>query len=115
MQQAAPSVEELFFAALELEGSEARSAFLDRHCGDTELRRRVEELLAGDAQGSDFLEAPASLFTVTVALDSRPGVEEPGTTIGPYKLMEQLGEGGMGTVFLAEQSQPVRRKVALKV
>jgi hypothetical protein len=55
MQRAAQSIEELFFAALELEGSVARSAFLDRHCRDTELRRRVEELLAGDAQGSDFL------------------------------------------------------------
>src|SRR5437763_12582630 len=115
MQQAAPSVEELFFAALELEGSEARSAFLDRHCGDPELRRRVEELLAGDAQGSDFLEAPASIPTVTVAHDSRLGVEEPGTVIGPYKLREQIGEGGMGVVYVAEQTQPVRRKVALKI
>jgi eukaryotic-like serine/threonine-protein kinase len=115
MQQAAPSVEELFFAALEIEGSEARSAFLDRHCGDTELRRRVEELLAGDAQGSGFLEAPASVLTVTAAHDSRLSVEEPGTIIGPYKLLEAIGEGGMGTVYMAEQTQPVRRKVALKI
>jgi serine/threonine protein kinase/tetratricopeptide (TPR) repeat protein len=115
MQQAAPSVEELFFAALELEGSETRSAYLDRHCSDPELRRRVEELLAGDAQGSDFLEAPASIPTVTVDHDSRLGVEEPGTVIGPYKLREQIGEGGMGVVYVAEQTQPVRRKVALKI
>jgi serine/threonine protein kinase len=115
MQRSAQSVEELFFAALELKGAEARSAFLDRHCQDTELRRRVVELLAGDAQGSSFLEAPASLPTVTVAPDSRPGVEEPGTIIGSYKLLEQIGEGGMGLVFMAEQTRPVRRKVALKI
>src|SRR5262245_47386983 len=103
MHQAAPNVEELFFAALELESPEARSAFLERHCGDTELRREVQGLLALDVQASDFLEAPASMPTVTAAPHARPGVEEPGTMIGPYKLMEQIGEGGMGTVFVAEQ------------
>jgi serine/threonine protein kinase len=116
MQQAAPSIKELFFAALELESSEARSAFLNRHCGDTELRRRIEELLSVDAIESDFLEVPAAMPTVTAAPDSRSGgVEEPGTTIGPYKLLEPIGEGGMGTVFMAEQTEPVRRRVALKV
>ena len=53
--------------------------------------------------------------TVTVAHESRSGVEEPGTVIGPYKLLEPIGEGGMGVVYMAEQTQPVRRKVALKV
>jgi serine/threonine protein kinase len=113
MHQAAPSVEELFFAALDLEGFEARSAFLDRHCGDTELRRRVEELLAGDAKGSGFLECPAAPATLTVESPSLS--KGPGTVIGPYKLLEPIGEGGMGTVYMAEQTQPVRRKVALKV
>jgi serine/threonine protein kinase len=113
MQQAAPSVEKLFFAALELEGSEARSAFLDRHCGDTELRRRVEELLDGDAQGSGFLECPAVPPTLTV--ESRSLSEGPGTVIGPYKLLEQIGEGGMGLVYMADQTRPVRRSVALKI
>jgi eukaryotic-like serine/threonine-protein kinase len=115
MQKAAPNVEELFFAAVEIEGSEARSAFLNRHCGDTELRRRVEELLVGDAQGNDFLEAPASTLTWPAAHDSRLRVEEPGAIIGPYKLLETIGEGGMGTVYMAEQTRPVRRKVALKI
>src|SRR5262245_17773356 len=115
MQRVAPDVQELFFAALELDGPEARSAFLDEHCGDKELRRRVEELLAVDAQGSDFLEVPASMPTVTAAHESRLTVEEPGTVIGPYKLMEAIGEGGMGVVYVAEQAQPVRRRVALKV
>src|SRR4051794_39299933 len=109
MQQAASSVKELFFAALELEGPEARSAFLGRHCGDTEVRRRIEELLAVDARGSDFLEAPASMPAATAAHESRPGVEEPGAKIGPYQPLEIIGEGGMGTVYMAEQTEPVRR------
>src|SRR5262245_58869333 len=115
MHQAAPNVEELFFAALELQDSEARWAFLERHCNDAELRRQVEELLACDARSSDFLEAPVATPTVTMARDSRHGVEEPGTVIGPYKVLEAIGEGGMGIVFMAEQSEPVRRRVALKV
>ena len=115
MQQATPSVKELFFAALEFESSEARSAFLDRHCGDTELRRQVEELLAVDAQGGDFLESPASMPTATAAHESHLAIEEAGTVIGPYKLLEAVGEGGMGTVYMAEQMEPVRRRVALKV
>src|SRR4051812_9049115 len=83
MQQAAPSIRDLFVAAVELDSPEARSAFLDRHCGDAKLRRRVEELLAVDAQGSDFLEVPAAKVTVTTGPDSRPGVEEAGAVIGP--------------------------------
>src|SRR6185369_2477935 len=58
---------------------------------------------------------PAAMVTVTTAPDSRLGVEEAGTTIGPYKLLEPIGEGGMGSVYMAEQAHPVRRRVALKV
>src|SRR3954468_1731141 len=115
MRQAASKVEELFFAALELKSPEARSAFLDRHCGETGVRREVEQLIALDARASDFLEVPASPPTVTSPSDSRRGVEEPGTSIGPYKLLEAIGEGGRGTVYMAEQAEPVRRRVALKV
>src|SRR5690349_5897731 len=115
MQHETSSVEELFYAALEFETPASRSAFLDRACGDAEVRRRVERLLALDPEANEFLEAPASSATVTAAHDSRLGVEELGATIGPYKLREQIGEGGMGVVYVAEQHQPVRRKVALKI
>ena len=108
MHQAAPNLEEIFFAALEIEDRDARSAFLDQACGDPELRRRVERLLARDAQASGFLESPAAPPTVTVESPSLS--EGPGTVIGPYKLREQIGEGGMGVVYVAEQAQPVRRK-----
>src|SRR3954469_23363134 len=112
MHRAAPNIEEIFFAALEIDSRDARSAFLDQACGDPELKRRVERLLARDAQASGFLESPAAPPTVTV---ETPSVSEaPGTVIGPYKLLEQIGEGGFGAVFMAEQTQPVRRKVALK-
>src|SRR6188472_2506049 len=103
MHQTALKAEEIFYAALEVDGSEARSAYLDSVCGDKELRRRVEWLLAHDAQASSFLETPGSSSTVTAAHGSRQGIEDPGTVIGPYKLMEQIGEGGMGVVYVAEQ------------
>ena len=116
MQQAAPNVEELFFAALELEepgGPLGVPRQGLRRYGAAASRRASSSPSTPEA--SDFLEAPASMPTVTAAHDSRPGVEEPGTVIGPYKLLEPIGEGGMGVVYMAEQAEPVRRRVALKV
>ena len=69
-------------------------------------------LQAHEAAGS-FLEQP--LFESTPTTDQRPAVEKPGTRIGPYKLLQLIGEGGMGSVWMAEQSHPVQRKVALKI
>jgi WD40 repeat protein len=105
-------LEAIFFAALEREPAE-RTVYLDEACGgDADLRRRVEKMLAAQSQARSFLEQPAAT-SVTVDLPS--AAEGPGTVIGPYKLLERIGEGGFGVVFLAEQAEPVRRKVALKV
>jgi WD40 repeat protein/serine/threonine protein kinase len=107
-------LEAIFFAALEKGAPQQRAAYLDEACaGDAVLRRRVEKMLAAQAQAGSFLEQPAGSPVATVA--EEPVREGPGAVIGPYKLIEQIGEGGFGVVFLAEQTHPVRRKVALKV
>src|SRR5262249_43339702 len=106
------SEESIFAEALEKKGA-ARAAFLDVHCrNDVELRQRLEALLRASDNPDPFLEAPAPVFAATV---EEPITERPGTVIGSYKLLEQIGEGGFGVVFLAEQKEPVRRKVALKI
>jgi serine/threonine protein kinase/WD40 repeat protein len=106
-----PRTEESIFAeALDQPSPEGRGAFLDRACGsDAALRRRVEALLKSHEQADGFLRPPPEP-TVT-----QPPPERPGSWIGPYKLLQQVGEGGMGVVFMAEQTEPVRRRVALKV
>jgi serine/threonine protein kinase/tetratricopeptide (TPR) repeat protein len=102
----------IFIEALEQEGPAQRAAFLDRTCaGDPGLRRRIERLLQRHEQADGFLESPA-LGRLPAEQPSREG---PGTVIGPYELREQIGEGGFGVVFRAEQQQPLRRTVALKV
>jgi serine/threonine protein kinase len=104
--------ESLFHLALEKAAGE-RGAFLDAACaGDDQLRLRLEVLLHAHDHPDGFLEAPAANLVATV---DEPISERPGTVIGPYKLLEQIGEGGFGVVFMAEQQEPIRRKVALKV
>jgi tetratricopeptide (TPR) repeat protein len=107
------SIKTVFDRALELDSAGARQAYLDEACAEApEFRHKVEALLKAYEEAGSFLEAPVSGLVATVDV---PLTERPGTVIGPYKLMEQIGEGGMGLVFVAEQQQPVRRKVALKV
>jgi WD40 repeat protein/serine/threonine protein kinase len=103
----------IFLAALE-RAPDGWPEFLDSACGgDADLRARVEQLLgAHRAMGSIHVEGPGG---PALTIDELTVTERPGTVIGPYKLLEQIGEGGFGVVFLAEQTQPVRRKVALKV
>jgi len=108
---------EVFNAALELPPAE-RVAYLDLVCaGDHALRKRVEELLqAGDKAGA-FLGTPAAdpqSAGGTIRLAHIP-TQKPGDRIGRYKLLQQIGEGGCGVVYMAEQEEPVRRRVALKV
>jgi non-specific serine/threonine protein kinase/serine/threonine-protein kinase len=105
--------ESIFYAAIQLGDDDARDVYLAGACGpDAKLRNRVNDLLSAYREG-EFLEAPAADLAATALLP--PPGERPGTVIGPYKLLEPIGEGGFGVVFLAEQERPVRRRVALKV
>ena len=112
---------EIFIEALQRPAPADRLAYLELACGsDAGLRGRVEDLLAAFEKAGSFLQEPDAASVATA--DHRPGaepippeLESPGATIGPYKLRELIGEGGMGVVYVAEQSHPVRRKVALKV
>jgi serine/threonine protein kinase/tetratricopeptide (TPR) repeat protein len=109
------AVESIFLTALEKGSPAERAVYLDAACGrDTELRRHVERLLNAHENAGEFLQGPDPAQIATGdAPSSDP--ERPGAVIGPYKLLQAIGEGGMGVVFMAEQSRPVRRKVALKV
>jgi serine/threonine protein kinase len=112
-----PSLKELFLAVLAVPPAE-RPAWLEKNCGqDSELRRRVEMMLAAHDTPQSLLDclAPAAVPPEAATADEPAATERPGTVIGPYKLLQQIGEGGMGTVWVAEQTQPVQRKVALKV
>jgi eukaryotic-like serine/threonine-protein kinase len=105
---------EIFVAALQKSDPTVRAAYLAEACSDdAALRERVESLLREQDQLGSFLESRDLGPGATV--DRPPATECPGTVIGPYKLLQQIGEGGMGTVFMAEQTHPVQRKVALKV
>jgi eukaryotic-like serine/threonine-protein kinase len=109
---------EVFLEAAEVESPAERQRFLDQQCGaDVELRAQVESLLAASAKVGSFLDKPMVQAPSgnPATVNYEPITERPGTVIGPYKLMEQIGEGGMGLVFVAEQQQPVRRRVALKI
>src|SRR5262245_25382030 len=104
----------IFLVALAKPAPEERAAFLDQACGGNEaLRRNVEMLLKAHEKAGDFLaQAPTPVGGGTV---DHTFVEIPGTMIGSYKLLEPIGEGGMGTVWTAQQTEPVRRVVALKL
>ncbi len=106
-------VDDIFWIASEIDSDEARAAYLQGACGDdAQLRERVDELLHAQTQAESYLEKPAAVIA-TAAIDTP--IEQPGTEIGPYKLREQIGEGGFGVVYVAEQTKPIRRKVALKI
>jgi tetratricopeptide (TPR) repeat protein/tRNA A-37 threonylcarbamoyl transferase component Bud32 len=117
MKPASPE-QAVFAEALQRDTPDARAAYLDGACGtDTPLRRRVESLLHAAESAGDFLEQPPTGLaagdgsTMVVTFPS----EKPGDRIGRYKLLQQIGEGGCGIVYMAEQEEPVRRRVALKV
>jgi eukaryotic-like serine/threonine-protein kinase len=104
-------VKAIFAEAAAMDSAEAQAAYLDRACGgDALFREKVESLLTARGKLGSFLEGP--LFQHQNSADSPPLI---GTRIGPYKILEQIGEGGFGLVFLAGQEQPIRRQVALKI
>ncbi len=107
---------DIFIEALQKASPAERAAYLDATCaGDEAVRRRVERLLAEHEKSESFLlDTPPALAGNIDTIDQPPATQS-GTVIGPYKLLQQIGEGGMGTVWMAEQTEPVKRKVALKV
>jgi hypothetical protein len=104
--------EAIYHVARRIGEPEARQAYLDQVCGDdAALRGRVEALVRVCDEEPSFLE----VGPLDATIDVPAAVERPGTIVGPYTLMESIGEGGMGVVCRAEQTHPVRREVALKI
>ena len=114
MQENDPSEESIFALALEKPSPAERMAFVHGAChGNPALLAKVEGLLRSHEEAGSFLRKPIETATGIVGHDQLS--ERPGAKIGPYKLLQQIGEGGMGVVYMAEQEHPVRRKVALKI
>src|SRR5215469_6982561 len=102
-------IQQVFLEASAIAEPAARQAYLDRACeADSDLRRQVDGLLFSHENAGEFLHR------AFVPPPSESLTEAPGTVIGRYKLLQQIGEGGFGIVFMAEQLEPVQRKVALK-
>jgi hypothetical protein len=109
-------VENVFSAALCKASLAERAAYLDGACGaDAAMRERVEALLASHDAADSFLLRPANPDDASTVDEPGRVAEGPGARIGRYKLLQLIGEGGFGSVFMAEQEHPVRRKVALKI
>jgi serine/threonine protein kinase/tetratricopeptide (TPR) repeat protein len=109
-----PDEKAIFNVARQIGPPDARAEYLRQACGtDAGLRERVQLLLHAYEEQASFLESPAP-GGVALTID-QPAAESEGAVIGPYKLIEQIGEGGMGTVWMAQQTEPVKRLVALKL
>ena len=113
LRRAVANPAETLFHQARSRPADQRAAFLDGACGaDAALRAKVDALLAADAEAGSFLASAGNTAATTVA--AAPS-EEAGTIIGRYKLLQPIGEGGFGSVWLAEQKKPVKRRVALKI
>ena len=108
--------EETIFEAAWMLPVEQRAAYLQEACReDAQLRQRVEHLLKASDRAGGFMQEPYAPESVKQDAIRLPGAERIGDRIGRYKLLQQIGEGGCGVVYMAEQEEPVRRRVALKV
>src|SRR5438874_9366981 len=104
--------EAVFLEALQKTSPDSRADFLNQACsGDNARRKSIELLLKAHERAGDFLHGPAACPGTI----DQTTIERIGCQIGRYKLLEQVGEGGMGVVYVAEQTEPVRRRVALKI
>ena len=113
MSSVSKDAREIFLVAIEQYAPDEWPRYLDEVCAnDPELRQRVEILLEAHVGDESLLDIPAIAPPATI---DQPISEKPGTQIGPYKLLQQIGKGGMGVVYLAEQKEPVKRRVALKI
>ena len=109
-----PDISDILSEAVAIDEPAARDAFLEQAClGDDSLKSRVEELVRMHFLAGDFLEHPAA--ETAESLSSLHLSLKAGARIGPYKLLQEIGEGGMGVVYMAQQDEPVKRRVALKV
>src|SRR4051812_31385441 len=103
---------DLFAAAIAIADQRERASLLDRECaGRPDVRQRIDQLLDAHFRSQPLLDQPVAEVTAVYVPGERPGA----VIAGRYKLLEAIGEGGMGAVWVAEQTQPVRRKVALKL
>ena len=117
--------ETLFEAARNLDGAAARRAFLDQACADApDLRARIEAMLESGTESEQFFRDAARFDLTPISHPAEPEVdgsrefpftEGLGTRIGRYKLLQKIGEGGGGVIYMAEQQEPVRRRIALKI
>src|SRR5690606_42131113 len=111
-----PTEKEIFRIACALETEELRSQYLGQVCGDDPaLRSRIEELLRIAVREEAALLPVSPVAGVTDVTPAWPPSAQPGEMLGPYRLCERIGEGGFGVVFAAQQTQPISRRVALKI
>ncbi|MFC1572064.1 protein kinase [Candidatus Eisenbacteria bacterium] len=114
MSEKPKDIKQIFAEALKLGTAEERAAYLNRACGeDAALRAEVESLLDAHEGAGDFLDTAA--IGLVGSQSGLPEIDGPGAVIGRYKLLQVIGEGGFGIVYMAEQQEPIHRRVALKI